>query len=127
MLHGGFPRFNSPDFRHAGSLVEEAGELIQLFGVAGGVNLHAAVILIPDPAAEPDPARVLLDKPAESHTLYPAGNKPRSSLGGRLAQVFGSPSEMAWISASTADRSPLSEKGLGRSRKPFSTTYRCTT
>ena len=126
MLHSGFARFNSPYIRHAGPAIEQAGELIKLFGIADGVDLHPAVILVPDPAAETDPARVLLDKPAKSHTLNPAGNKPGSRLNGQVAQLGRSTGRsaaaMAPISASTADRNALSEKGLVRSRKPFSTT-----
>jgi hypothetical protein len=126
LLHSGFPCFNPADIRHAGPAIEEPGQFIKLFGGADGVDLHPAVILIPDPTAEPDPARVLLNKPAESHTLHPPGNKPRSGRDGRLTQVVRSTGRssgaMASISASTADRNPLSENGLARRRKPFSTT-----
>jgi hypothetical protein len=122
LLHSGFPGFNSPDIGHAGSAIEEAGQLIKLFGSADGVDLYAAVILISHPAAQPDAASVLLHKPPESHPLHTTGNKPGSGRNGRLAQLFGSADAIAPISASTADRNPLSEKGLARSRKPFSTT-----
>ncbi len=126
MLHSRFARFNSPYIRHAGPAIEQAGELIKLLGIADGVDLHPAVILVPYPTAETDPARVLLDKPTESHTLNPAGNKPGSRLNGQVTQLFrstgGSAAAMASISASTADRNALSEKGFVRSRKPFSTT-----
>jgi hypothetical protein len=80
LLHSGFARFNSPDIGHAGPAIEQPGELIQLLGIADGVDLHTAVILVPNPAAKSDPARMLLDKPAESHTLHPAGDKPGSGF-----------------------------------------------
>lgn len=86
MLHSGFAGFNSPDLGPAGPAIQEPGEFIQLFGRAHGVDLHPAVIFIADPAAKSDPARVFLHKPAESHALHPAGNKPGSGLYGRLAQ-----------------------------------------
>jgi hypothetical protein len=82
LLHSGFPRFNSADLSHTGSAIEEPDQLIKLFGIADCIDLHPPVILIPHPAAKSDPARVLLDKPAESHTLHPAGNKPGPSLNG---------------------------------------------
>jgi len=126
LLHSGFARFNSPDICHAGSAIEESSQFIKLFGSADGVDLYPAVILIPDPAAESDPARMLLHKPAESHALHPTGNKPGSGLHGRLAQLVlskgGSAGATGSISASTADRNALSENGLARSLKPFSTT-----
>ena len=117
-MHSGFPRFNSPDISAAGSAIEQPAQFIELFGIAHGVDLDAAVILIPDPAAEPDAAGVLFDKPAESHTLHAAGDEPGSGLDRR----FHSAGAAASISASTADRNPLSENGLARRRKPFSTT-----
>ena len=126
MLHSGFARFNSPDVRRARPTVKQSGKLVELPCGTHRVDLNAAVVLVPDPAAESDAARVLFDKPAKSHTLHPAGNKPGSRLKGRLGQLGLSRGRSAGcpapISASTADRNPLSENGLARSRKPFSTT-----
>jgi hypothetical protein len=122
LLHSGFARFNSADISHAGSAIEEPGQFIKLIGSADGVDLHPTVILIPDPAADSDAARMLLNKPAESNTLHPTGNKPGSGLSGLLGQCFCSADVPGAISASTAERNPLSENGLASSRNPFSTT-----
>jgi hypothetical protein len=90
LLHGRFPRFNSPDLSHAGSRVEKPGQFGELLRSAHRVDLHAAVIFIPDPASNTDALRVTLHEPAKSNALHATGNKPRSGLDRRLTQLFGS-------------------------------------
>lgn len=80
MLHGSFLLFNCAHFGHARTSIKQRREPIELFGVADGVDLHAPVVFVAHPAAQAEFVRALLDEPAESDTLYPAGNKPPAGL-----------------------------------------------
>jgi hypothetical protein len=75
-LHGSFTRFNSPDVRRARPTVEQSGKLVQLPCGTHGVDLNAAVVLVPDPAAEADSAGMFRDEPAETDALHAPGYKP---------------------------------------------------
>jgi hypothetical protein len=70
LLHGRFPLFNSPDIGHSRTPVKQPSQFVQLLRCTHGVNAHTSVILIPDPAAQPDPTGVIPDEPSEPHTLH---------------------------------------------------------
>jgi hypothetical protein len=76
LLHGGFARFNSADVRRARPTVKQSRKLVQLRWGTYPVDLNAAVVLVPDPAAEADSACMFRDEPPEADALHAPGYKP---------------------------------------------------
>jgi len=105
LLHGGFVLFNPPNLGHAGSLVQESCKFVELVWRAYGVDLYPAVVIIPDPSANAEAIRTVLNEPAESHTLHTSGYKPAARLvlhflrSARLSQFCASEGSAALNSA----------------------------
>jgi hypothetical protein len=76
LLHGGFALFNSPNVGHARPLIQEPRQFVQLLGGTDRIDLHPAVVLIPDPPAEAEAIGFVLHEPAKSHSLYATGYEP---------------------------------------------------
>lgn len=112
MLHVSFLLFNPAHIRHARSLIKKSGEFVELIRGACGVNLHAPVIFVANPAAQTDADGVLFDEPAESNTLHAAGNIPAAGL---CAQVPDPCLRPSWVSKtfSIAWRNAFTVNGLG--------------
>ena len=81
-MHGGLALFNPADFGHSGTRIEIAGKEIQLVPCAHGIGMNPAVVLIADPASEPNLGGAPLHKPAESNALNAAGHPPFARLNG---------------------------------------------
>jgi hypothetical protein len=129
-LHGGVLFFNSAHVRHARPAVQKRCQFVQLLRRTDGVDLDAAIILIPDPAPQAEVIGIFFHKPPETDTLHAAGNEPAPRLdfpAFQCADSFspsGSPSSMrSWI----VERNTFAVNGLGIKLNPISTTYRCTT
>jgi hypothetical protein len=123
-----FRLFHAPDAGPEWTLMQQARKFFQAVGRSDGIDLHSAIVLIPNPAAQPKAGRISLNKPSESDSLHPAGDKPQSRRLGRPAQDSGSPAETldSRVSFTEVARS-WGLNGLVSKAKPRSTTYRWTT
>lgn len=72
MLDGGFLFVDASNIRHAGAVVKQPGKLIELIGSANRVDLDATVVFVANPTAKTDEIGMLVNEPAESHSLHSA-------------------------------------------------------
>ena len=122
MLHGSFLLFNSANLSHAGTHVQKRGQLLQLILSTDRINLYPAIVFIANPAADTDPARILLDEPAEPDALHASRHKPLARLKFQWAGSIWRAGLDSLITASIARSKCLMVKGFGIRRNPWSRT-----
>ena len=122
MLHGSFLLFNSANLSHAGPPVQQPRQFLQLIHSADRINVYPAIVFIANPAADTDPARILLDEPAEPDALHASRHKPSPSLNFQWAGSFWRAGLDSLIAASIARSKCLMVKGFGIRRNPWSRT-----